>query len=68
MDQSIEPDLVLETLIETAKEMNAEISDQFIKATYTLFAGYQFSENELEKVTDHLRDLLQKEIATEITK
>jgi len=68
MDPTIETDLVLDTLLETAKEMNVEISDQFITATYTLFAGYQFSENELDTVTDHLRDLLQNEIASEIKK
>jgi propanediol dehydratase small subunit len=59
-------DFVLETLIETAKEMNVDLSEDFIRSSYELFAGYQFSESELKNVTDKLRDLLQKEITDEI--
>ena len=59
-------DFVLDTLIETAKEMNVDLSEDFIRSSYELFAGYQFSESELKNVTDKLRDLLQKEIADEI--
>jgi propanediol dehydratase small subunit len=59
-------DYVLETLIETAKEMNVDLSEDFIRSSYELFAGYQFSESELKNVTDKLRDLLQKEITDEI--
>ncbi len=59
-------DFVLDTLIETAIEMNVDLSEDFIRSSYELFAGYQFSESELKNVTDKLRDLLQKEISDEI--
>lgn len=66
MNDNGNDDLVLETLLETAAELNVDLSETFVRETYALFADYQFSEFERNKAVDKLRELLEIEIRTDI--
>jgi hypothetical protein len=66
MNDNGKDDLVLETLLETAAELNVDLSETFVRETYALFADYQFSESERNKAVDKLRELLEIEMRLEI--
>ena len=68
MNQANNPDLVLDTLLETAAELKVDLSESFIRDTYALFADYQFLESESRVVLDKLRDLTETEISEEAKK
>lgn len=67
MNPANDPDLVLDTLLETADELKVDLSESFIRDTYALFADYQFLESESRVVLERLRDLIQTEISEEAT-